>query len=42
MRNIKAVVEVNGDFLSEDSGGPPYVGHQTSENYILFGFDAAY
>lgn len=42
MRNVKAVVEVNGDFLSEDSGGPPFVGHQTKENYILFGFDAAY
>jgi len=42
MRNVKGVVEVNADFLSEDDGGPPYVGHQTKENYILVGFDAAY
>ena len=42
MRNVKGVVEVNFDFLSEDEGGPPYVGHQTKENYILVGFDAAY
>lgn len=42
MRNVKAVIELNVDLLSEDSGGPPYVGHQTKENYILLGFDAAY
>lgn len=42
MRNVKGVIEINGDFLSEDDGGPPYVGHQTKENYILVGFDAAY
>lgn len=42
MRNVKGVMEINIDFLSEDSFGPPYVGHQTKENYILFGFDAAY
>jgi hypothetical protein len=42
MRNVKAVVELNADFLAKDTGGPPYVGHQTKENYILFGFDAAY
>jgi hypothetical protein len=42
MRNVKAVIELNIDLLSEDGGGPPYVGHQTKENYILFGFDAAY
>lgn len=42
MRNVKGVMEINIDFLSEDNFGPPYVGHQTKENYILFGFDAAY
>jgi hypothetical protein len=42
MRNVKGVIEFNLDFLGEDSGGPPYVGHQTKENYILVGFDAAY
>ena len=42
MRNLKAVFELNVDFLSKDSGGPPYVGHQTKEHYVLIGFDAAY
>ena len=42
MRNVKAVLELNVDFLGEDGFGPPYVGHQTKENYILLGFDAAY
>jgi hypothetical protein len=42
MRNVKGVMEINVDFLSEDDIGPPFVGHQTKENYILFGFDAAY
>lgn len=42
MRNVKAVVELNIDLLSEDSDGPPFVGHQTKENYLLFGFDIAY
>jgi len=42
MRNVKGVIELNVDFLSEEPGGPPFVGHQTSENYILVGFDAAY
>ena len=42
MRNVKGVMEINIDFLSEDNVGPPYVGHQSKENYILFGFDAAY
>ncbi len=41
MRNVKGILEVNADFLSKDSS-PPYVGHQTKENYILIGFDAAY
>ena len=42
MRNVKAVMELNIDLLSEDDGGPPYVGHQGKENYLLLGFDAAY
>jgi len=42
MRNVKAVLELNVDFLSEDNQGPPFVGHQTKENYILVGLDAAY
>jgi hypothetical protein len=42
MRNVKGVIELNVDLLGEDTGGPPYVGHQTKENYILVGFDAAY
>lgn len=42
MRNLKAVFEVNVDLLGEDSGGPPFVGHQTKEHYVLVGFDAAY
>ena len=42
MRNVKGVIEFNVDLLGEDPGGPPYVGHQTKENYILVGFDAAY
>ncbi len=42
MRNLKGVIEVNADLLSEDSGGPPFVGHQTKEHYILIGLDAAY
>jgi len=42
MRNVKAVLELNVDFLSEDNQGPPFVGHQTRENYVLVGLDAAY
>jgi hypothetical protein len=42
MRNLKAVIEVNADLLSKDEGGPPFVGHQTKEHYVLVGFDAAY
>lgn len=42
MRNLKAVVEVNVDLLSKDTRGPPFVGHQTKEHYLLIGFDAAY
>ncbi|MBL8197632.1 MAG: hypothetical protein JNJ67_01745 [Chromatiales bacterium] len=42
MRNVKAVLEANVDFLSEDQTGPPYVGHQDKEHYLLFGFDTAF
>jgi len=42
MRNVKGVVEVNFDFLSKDPPGPPFVGHQSKENYILIGIDAAF
>lgn len=42
MRNVKAVFEVNADFLDKEAGGPPYVGHQTREHYVLFGFDTAF
>lgn len=41
MRNIKAVFEINADLLGEESGGPPFVGHQTKEHYVLVGFDMA-
>ena len=42
MRNLKGVLELNVDLLSEERDGPPFVGHQSKENYILLGFDAAY
>lgn len=42
MRNVKAVAEVNADLLGTSAAGPPYVGHQTKEHYLLFGFDAAF
>lgn len=42
MRNLKGVIEVNADLLSKDTSGPPSVGHQTKEHYILIGLDAAY
>lgn len=43
MRNVKGVAELNVDFLSKKSPqGSYFVGHQTKENYILFGFDAAF
>jgi hypothetical protein len=41
MRNLKAVFEANADFLGKDRAGPPFVGHQTKENYLLVGFDMA-
>ncbi len=42
MRNLKVVIEANADLLSEDPAGPPFVGHQTKEHYVLIGLDAAY
>ncbi|MGD8640611.1 MAG: hypothetical protein PVG89_08300, partial [Gammaproteobacteria bacterium] len=43
MRNVKGVIEVNADLLDEeDQTGTYYTGHLTSENYVLFGFDAAF
>lgn len=43
MRNIKMVIEVNVDFLSEEKqNGTFYTGHLNQENYILLGFDAAF
>lgn len=41
MRNLKVVFEVNADLLDEERGGPPFVGHQTKEHYLLVGFDMA-
>ncbi|MFQ5643086.1 MAG: hypothetical protein ACE5FQ_05230 [Thiogranum sp.] len=43
MRNVKAIAEVNVDFLGKDSReGTYYTGHLTKEDYILFGFDASF
>ncbi len=42
MRNLKLVFEVNADLLKKKAGGPPYVGHQTRENYVLLGLDTAF
>jgi hypothetical protein len=43
MRNVKAVGEVNIDFLGEDDqSGTYYTGHLDKEYYALIGFDAAF
>lgn len=43
MRNIKGVIEINFDLLSEEAQtGTFYTGHLSKEGYLLFGFDAAY
>lgn len=43
MRNVKTIVEVNFDMLKRHpQTGPFFTGHLTRENYILFGFDAAF
>jgi hypothetical protein len=41
MRNVKGVVELNVDLLSKDRDAD-FVGHETKENYLLIGFDAAF
>lgn len=43
MRNVKGVIEINFDLLSEEAqAGTYYTGHLTKEGYFLLGFDAAY
>jgi len=43
MRNVKGITEINIDFLDEDKQrGSFYTGHLSKEDYILFGFDAAF
>ena len=42
MRNVKGVLELNVDLLGVDETGPPFVGHQSREHYLLFGIDIAY
>ncbi len=43
MRNVKGVIEANYDFLDKEAQtGIYYTGHLTQENYVLFGFDAAF
>lgn len=39
-RNAKGIIEFNGDFLTADAGN--FVGHPTSEGYVLLGFDTAF
>lgn len=41
MRNVKGVIEFSADLLGEERGGPPFVGHQTEEHYVLICFDMA-
>lgn len=43
MRNVKGIAEINVDLLDEEAKtGAYWTGHLTKENYILFGFDAAF
>lgn len=43
MRNLKGVIEINYDLLDEEQKtGAFWTGHLSSEDYILFGFDAAF
>lgn len=43
MRNVKGIAEINVDFLDEVAKtGTFWTGHLTKENYIQFGFDAAF
>jgi len=39
MRNVKGVIEVNGDFQKETAG---FTAHPTKEGYVLIGLDAAF
>ena len=43
MRNVKAIGEMNIDFLGDHSKrGDYYTGHLTKEHYLLLGLDAAF
>lgn len=43
MRNVKAIAEIGVDFLDKvEKTGTYWTGHLTRENYVLFGFDAAF
>lgn len=43
MRNVKGILEINGDLLDKDpQTGTYFTGHLSRENYVLFGFDAAF
>ncbi len=43
MRNVKGIMELNADLLDEETKtGTFFTGHLTNENYLLFGFDAAF
>jgi len=41
MRNVKGVIEINGDFLRANET-PPLIGHASKEGYVLVGIDAAF
>jgi hypothetical protein len=42
MRNVKGIIELNVDLLSEDNNTSDGIGHNTKEGYILTGFDVAF
>lgn len=42
MRNVKGTIEANLDFQGKDAAGPPFVGHQSREHYLLLGIDTAF
>jgi hypothetical protein len=39
MRNVKGIVEINGDFQKETAS---FTAHPSKEGYVLLGFDAAF
>lgn len=41
MRNVKGIIEINGDFLPANET-VPLVNHATKEGYVLVGIDAAF